>query len=72
MKAVDVGVKSVLCVGQVSCCGYNDLAGDMVTGHTATSHRVLSNMSCALLNQIVTQILLFTIDNSLKLQTFNS
>ena len=48
MKAVDVGVKRVLCVGQVSCCGYNDLAGDMVTGHTATtvaatvySHHVL-------------------------------
>ena len=37
MKAVDVGVKSVLCVGQESCCGYNDLAGDMVTGHTATT-----------------------------------
>ena len=37
VAAVDVGVKSVLCVGQVSCCGYNDLAGDMVTGHTATT-----------------------------------
>ena len=50
MKAVDVGVKSVLCVGQVSCCGYNDLAGDMVTGHTTTVAATVYSQTCLVLS----------------------
>ena len=49
----------VWCPGQVSCSGYNDPAGDMVTAHaTTTAASLLSNMSCALLNQTITQIFL--------------
>ena len=50
VAAVDVGVKSVLCVGQVSCCGYNDLAGDMVTGHTATVAATVYSPTCLVLS----------------------